>query len=168
MSEAVQIALCVAGTAILTQIIVSWLQPHIKSRIKHKNEKRIKVQNCFSEFFGLLGATPSWGSINNHPKQDIDYKIKKEANEWFFKFNKLLWEIKTYISKDKELIISLDKLTNNIADIYDLQTKLFTLNITSDNNDIDIIIKNINEKEKKQEILSETFSLLAIKYLNKL
>ena len=99
MSEAVFIAIIVAGAALITQLIVSWVQPFAKSSIEQREKRRAGICECFSEMFGLLGCPPTASDVNALAQKDRSDYDKTSTGRWFFRFNSLLWESEPAVNK---------------------------------------------------------------------
>jgi len=79
MTEAVQIAICVAGASLVTQLFISWVQPYFKEKTERKAKDRLEIRQCFGKFFGLLGAVPSGPAVHQDIQQDIEFFCPSNA-----------------------------------------------------------------------------------------
>jgi len=170
MSEAIWIAIIVAGASLITQLIISWVQPFIKSRIERKEHRRVEICKCFSNLFGLLAVQPAAHSISALTQKDRSEYDKSSTDKWFFRFNSLLWEMKTYIeNEDPELYNALQRLSDIIADIYELKSRAILLTYAEwDTEKVKAITTELLLKEDEYSKIVKKFTLLSVDYTRKL
>ena len=150
MNEAICIALIVAGTSIITQLIIAWLQPKSKAKIERKENRRKEIYKCFSEFWGLLGASPAYKCINALTQEELSNRDKNSTDRWFCKFNKLLWKTKMHIGKDNpKLLVTLCRIEDITIESYAIHGKISILSMA----------KNINN-EKMNTLFTELEGLI--------
>jgi len=172
MSEAVWIAIIVAGASLITQLIISWVQPFIKARVGRKENRRVEICKCFSELFGLLAVQPAAHNVSAITQKDRSEYDKSATDKWFFRFNSLLWEIKMHIAnEDHELYKNLQRLSENIADIYELKSRraLFAhINVEWNSEKIEELSNELSLKEDEYEKIIRLFTSLSTDYARKL
>jgi hypothetical protein len=174
MTEAVQVAICVSVLALFTQLLVSWVQPRFNEKIERKAKYRLELRQCFSDFFGLLGAMPS--GFAAHPglrslceNEDDSNSIDQQAtSEWFIKYNALSWKIKSYLpNNQKNLLKAFCELEDNTADIYEMYGRNIICGKV-EGAEQDKRTEEYIDKHGKREKLFKTLSDLATEYMNKL
>lgn len=171
MSEAVWIALIVAGTSLFTQLMISWVQPSIKARFERKKHRRDEICKCFSELFGLLGAPPAAKNVSAITQKDRDEYDRTATDKWFFKFNAILWELNMHLGEESPILYNkLQELSNCLADIYELQSSYLLFDYAEKDNDSKRIeiSDSILQKQDAYQKLSEEFTTLSTEYARKL
>ncbi|MCL2615884.1 MAG: hypothetical protein FWD30_03690 [Dehalococcoidia bacterium] len=174
MTEAVLVAICVGGVALISQIITSWLQPKFKSAIERKTLRQKEIRSCFSTLFGLIGTKASLFDAYDYSRDEyVGAAVTLRAlSDWRVRFNSIVWEVKTYIYKDnKELSKALDALAKNIAYTCDIENDaLFMASIITcgDGFEFNRAAEKVNASMAGYSELYEKFQRLSIEYVNKL
>ena len=171
MSESVWIAIIVAAASLITQLIISWVQPCVRRYFDRKENRRVEICKCFSELFGLLAVQPPASAISPLPQKENQSMEKSEVDKWFSRYSAVYWELRVYISKEnQDLDLSLQKLSNIIADLYALRGKYILLSSLSypPEDDLSEIVENITQKLSEQDIILEEFAILSTKYAQNL
>ena len=163
MSETVVVAIIVA----VTSLIASYIPLRVKRKYDREENRRIEICKCFSEFFGLIGVQPSAKSIFQFSHDENAKTEKSDTDKWFYRFNALFWEMRMYTSKEHPALnLVLQRLADNIADIYELRGQYIFLSSPKFQREDDLaeISDEIIEKLAEQEKILDEFMKLSSEY----
>ena len=118
-----------------------------------------------------MGVKPSANSIYRFSHDENASIEKSDTDKWFYRFNALIWEMKMYTGKEHPaLSLVLQKLTDNIADIYELQGRYILLSLPSGLKEDELaeVADKISDKLAEQDKFIEEFTKLSAEYAHEL